>query len=254
MNLHCYHQLPASYKSASRIAGLISEGWCERELYCAACESDRLERSAPNTKAIDFVCPRCSEAYQLKCGKGWNQSSILGAGYQAMRERARTDGFPDLVLMQYTPSWLVANLLLVPGIFITESVVKPRRALSPTARRAGWVGSTILIGKIPPDGRIPLVDAGTIIPRATVRSRMNAVRGLRDLSPELRGWALDVLGVVRQLRQKDFALSDVYAFEGDLQRLHPRNRNVRAKIRQQLQVLRDLGLIDFTARGHYRSA
>jgi hypothetical protein len=38
-----------------------------------------------------------------------------------------------------------------------------------------------------------------------------------------------------------------------LEDLHPANRHVRDKIRQQLQVLRDLGLIEFLGRGGYRS-
>jgi type II restriction enzyme len=35
--------------------------------------------------------------------------------------------------------------------------------------------------------------------------------------------------------------------------LHPDNRHVRDKIRQQLQVLRNLGLVEFLGRGRYRS-
>ena len=38
----------------------------------------------------------------------------------------------------------------------------------------------------------------------------------------------------------------------DLARFYPGNRNVRPKIRQQLQVLRDQGFLQFTARGRYR--
>ncbi|MCC7268444.1 MAG: hypothetical protein IT546_14060, partial [Caulobacteraceae bacterium] len=47
-------------------------------------------------------------------------------------------------------------------------------------------------------------------------------------------------------------LADVYAFEDRLARLYPGNRNVRPKIRQQLQVLRDQGYLDFVGRGLYR--
>ena len=39
----------------------------------------------------------------------------------------------------------------------------------------------------------------------------------------------------------DFTLNDLYAFEARLSALHPANRHVRAKIRQQLQVLRAPG-------------
>ena len=40
-------------------------------------------------------------------------------------------------------------------------------------------------------------------------------------------------------------------FEPDLKALHPRNQNIRPKIRQQLQVLRDVGLLEFTSLGNY---
>jgi len=55
------------------------------------------------------------------------------------------------------------------------------------------------------------------------------------------------------LNKKEFVLPDVYAFAAQLQELHPDNRHVRGKIRQQLQVLRDLGLMEFLGRGRYHS-
>jgi type II restriction enzyme len=58
---------------------------------------------------------------------------------------------------------------------------------------------------------------------------------------------------VRALNKTEFTLQDVYAFAVQLEKLHPGNWHVRDKIRQQLQVLRDLGLIEFTGRGRYRS-
>jgi type II restriction enzyme len=36
-----------------------------------------------------------------------------------------------------------------------------------------------------------------------------------------------------------------------LAKLHPHNAHVRDKIRQQLQVLRDLGLLEFLGGGSY---
>ena len=59
---------------------------------------------------------------------------------------------------------------------------------------------------------------------------------------------------VERVGRADFTLDDVYAFEPDLARLYPGNNNVRPKIRQQLQVLRDQGFLQFTARGRYRVA
>ena len=58
---------------------------------------------------------------------------------------------------------------------------------------------------------------------------------------------------MRALYKNEFALQDVYAFAAHLEKLHPGNRHVPDKIRQQLQVLRDLGLVEFLGRGRYGS-
>jgi type II restriction enzyme len=58
---------------------------------------------------------------------------------------------------------------------------------------------------------------------------------------------------VRGLNKNEFTLRDVYAFATHLEKLHPGNRHGRDKIRQQLQVLRDLGFVEFFGRGRYRS-
>ena len=71
------------------------------------------------------------------------------------------------------------------------------------------------------------------------------------MPPAVRGWALDVLTAVRKLAKARFSLQELYELEPYLQKIHPHNRNVRPKIRQQLQVLRDLGLIQFTSPGNY---
>jgi len=71
--------------------------------------------------------------------------------------------------------------------------------------------------------------------------------------PELTGWGADVWACVEKLPKK-FSLSDVYKFEQELSRRHPDNHHVREKIRQQLQVLRDRGLVTFLDDdGHYMS-
>ena len=57
---------------------------------------------------------------------------------------------------------------------------------------------------------------------------------------------------VEDIGLHSFTLDDVYAHEARLQAIYPGNNNVRPKIRQQLQVLRDQGLLEFTGRGRYR--
>jgi len=132
------------------------------------------------------------------------------------------------------------------------SAVERRPPLAPTARRAGWVGCNILLNKIPKDARIPIVESGRFRPSFEVRRAYQRLRPLEQLKAEMRGWTLDVLNVVRSLNKAEFSLPEVYAYTDELAELHPKNSNVQPKIRQQLQILRDLNLLEFLGAGHYR--
>jgi type II restriction enzyme len=48
------------------------------------------------------------------------------------------------------------------------------------------------------------------------------------------------------------SLADVYGHTDHLAKLHPKNAHIRDKIRQQLQLLRDLGVLEFLGSGSYR--
>jgi hypothetical protein len=76
--------------------------------------------------------------------------------------------------------------------------------------------------------------------------------GVETITKTLSGWKLDVFNVVSKIRQNIFDLRTAYEFENELRKLHPENQNIEPKIRQQLQELRDLGLIEFISPGLYR--
>lgn len=61
-----------------------------------------------------------------------------------------------------------------------------------------------------------------------------------------------MLNCVNMIEDKDFAFDHIYRFEELLARKHQDNHHVKDKIRQQLQMLRDNVIIEFTERGHYR--
>lgn len=252
MNLQCSIDLAATYKAGSQIARVLSEQWCSRELYCPACDSSRISPSRANTPAFDFTCPKCEEAFQLKSSRVWNPRKIPDAAYDAMIRAIRSDSAPHLLVLQYTNAWFIQNVLLIPKMFFAESVIERRKPLSPTARRAGWVGCNILLSGIPEDGKIAIVSSGVPEPREKVRREFERVRELGKLPPPSRGWTVDVLNAIRRLGRSQFSLQELYQLAPELQAAHPGNRNVRPKIRQQLQVLRDLRLLDFTDRGAYR--
>jgi type II restriction enzyme len=165
----------------------------------------------------------------------------------------RENRTPNLFALEYEPSdWAVVNLILIPSFAFPLSAIEKRRPLAAHARRAGWVGCNILLDAIPADARIAIVRAGNSISPKIVREQYLKVLPFEKLTPEKRGWTLDVLNALRRLGKTEFALSDVYAAEHGLARLHPANRHVRPKIRQQLQVLRDLGFVQFLGGGEYR--
>ena len=251
MNLQCRTELASAYKAGSQIARILTEEWCTRELYCAACASNRLSPARANTPAIDFVCPECEQSFQLKSLKTWNPRKIPDAAYDSMVRAIRADKTPNLLVLQYSPDWLVLNLLLIPRMFFSESTLEKRTPLSSRARRAGWVGCNILLGQIPEDGKITMVRNSSPTPESQVRDEFSRVRRLAEVPPSLRGWTVDVLNAIRGLGKSQFSLRELYECESPLKVLHPRNRNVRPKIRQQLQILRDLGLIEFTTPGNY---
>jgi len=251
MNLQCLAQIATRYNARSQAARAVTEEWCAREMYCAACESNRLTQTKANTPAFDFVCPLCRQLYQLKSSRNWSIVEIPDAGYDAMIRAIRTDQTPNLLVMHYSADWVVTNMLLVPRVFFTESIIRKRKPLGPRARRSGWVGCNILLRDVPDDGRITLVSSGQAVGMQRVRAEFSRIRKLSELAPSMRGWTVDVLRVIRRLRKQSFSLAEIYGFESELRDLHPHNQHVRPKIRQQLQVLRDLGIITFDSPGEY---
>jgi len=69
-------------------------------------------------------------------------------------------------------------------------------------------------------------------------------------------WKELVLHCVKDLcsnkGRRDFNLGEIYEYEQWMGAHYPQNHTVKEKIRQQLQYLRDDGLIVFTDRGNYR--
>jgi len=170
-----------------------------------------------------------------------------------MKRAILEDRTPNLFVLNYDlDAWAVRSVLLVPHFAFALSAIERRKPLAATARRAGWVGCNILLDKIPVHARISVVSEGTPVTAHEVRSSYNRLRPLGTLQVEKRGWTLDVLQVVQSLGKMEFTLADVYAHADALAKLHPANQHIQPKIRQQLQILRNMGLLEFLGPGSYR--
>lgn len=244
----------ATYKSAAQRVRVISEAWAADNLYCPCCPSDTIERCRNNQEAVDYTCSSCHASFQLKSSQTYFSTRVVDGAFAAMMRAVAQGAVPNLLLLHYDPSrWEVRNLTLIPYFALTSSCIEKRRALSATARRVGWVGCNIVLCNIPPDVRIPWIKSGVPVSPQQVRTSLRSVSSLGNVAPAQRGWTLDILKVVRALEKREFCLADVYAHSAELQALHPGNRHVRDKIRQQLQALRDLGFLQFLGHGTYRT-
>jgi hypothetical protein len=241
------------YNSGSQNARAWTEQWVSAWVYCPNCGAEQIKPFPNNSPLADFHCIKCNEEYELKSQKSKFGDKVLDGEFKTKCERLAADNNPNLFLMNYDLKQLsVVNFFVVPKHFFIRDIIEERKPLSATARRAGWIGSKILLNRIPQSGKIHIVRNGQIESKETVLSQWSKTLFLRDQSPDARGWLIEVMKCVEAIGKKEFSLEDVYAYEKQLSFLYPDNQNVRPKIRQQLQFLRDRGYLDFVSRGYYR--
>lgn len=251
MELRCDGSWAIGYKSLPQQSRVISERWFRENAYCLACTSNLLQPTPNNTKAADFQCQSCAQHYELKTFRR-QASKIVDGAFSSMMSRIESGCAPTLMLLERTLDWRIQNLTAIHYIFVTPDVIEKRPPLSATARRAGWTGCNIRLDLVASDARIGIIQAGAAIDPAIVRANFRRYEGLRAIPGNRRGWTTLALDVVRRLRAQQFTLDQVYAYEQVFAQRFPNNRHVRPKIRQQLQVLRDLGYLEFHGRGRYR--
>jgi type II restriction enzyme len=169
-----------------------------------------------------------------------------------MIERISSENNPNFFFLTYTKEWTVNNFLIIPKQFFTSEIIIKRPPLAETARRAGWIGCYIDISKVSDTGKIFLVKNQKAINQEIVKETFNRTLFLRTASKDAKGWLLDIMSCMDLIKKDSFSLDEVYQFEENLKLKYPNNNFIKDKIRQQLQVLRDKGLIEFIARGRYR--
>ncbi|PID66124.1 MAG: restriction endonuclease [Gammaproteobacteria bacterium] len=252
MNLLFDTELSKNYKSNSQIARVLTEDWVLKNSYCPSCGNVSLDDYENNRPVADFFCQECDEEFELKSKKGTLSKTITDGAYKTMIERINANSNPNFFFLTYSKDWSVNHFLIIPKHFFTQEIIIKRPPLAPSAKRAGWVGCNIDISNVPDTGRIFLVRNKVIADKKTVTSNFNKTLFIRDKNLESKGWIIEVLKCVDAIKSDVFTLSEIYQFEPILQQKYPNNHFIKDKIRQQLQFLRDKGLIEFVCRGKYR--
>jgi type II restriction enzyme len=240
-----------SYKSNTQKIRVMSESWAGKNLYCPSCLSEYLSGFNNNNPIGDFYCEKCLEQFELKSKLGVFGSKIVDGAYHKMIERISSSQNPNFLFLSYNKVYGINDLFLIPKHFFIPDIIEKRNPLSESARRSGWIGCNINLSKLPQLGKIPIIHKSTIIDKNIVRSKwLNAFKLRKEVNSS-KGWIFDILTLIENLSTDNFSLIDIYNYDIVLSSKYPENNNVRPKIRQQLQKLRDLGYVKFLGNGQY---
>jgi type II restriction enzyme len=252
MKLSLDSELAKAYTSTSQKARVLTEGWVLNEVYCPSCGSP-VDNYDNNKPVADFYCKKCIEDFELKSKNGKIGKKVSAGAYSQMIKRISSPEKPNFFFMGYLDTLSVNDFFVVPKHFFVSEMIEERKPLAETARRAGWIGSNILFSKIPKAGQIFYIEDGKEIAKAHVLEKWQKTVFLKKIKKaDTKGWILDIMNCIDALHKKEFTLADVYAFENDLKLIHPENKNIKPKIRQQLQFLRDKGYLEFVGEGVYK--
>lgn len=250
MNLYFDRHLATGYNSKSQQIRVMSEAWIIDNLYCLNC-GEKLIHAKNNMPVCDFICKNCNFEYELKSTKNFKAKKVNGGSYRAMYDKIYSGINPSFIILNYYPETLkVKNLLVVPKQFFTTSIIEKRKPLRNTAKRKGWTGCLINLGDIPDAGKIYIIKDEINLPKDEALRTFCSTKFLYNIESISKGWLLDIIICIEKINKDIFSLNDIYQYENFLKLKHPDNNNIRAKIRQQLQILRDKGYVTFPSRGN----
>lgn len=225
----------------------------QRNIYCPSCGNDELNRFSNNNPVADFLCVSCKSEYELKSKKNSFSLKIVDGAYKTMIERINANNNPHFFFLNYSLKGLqVLNFLVIPKHYFINNIIEKRNPLNITARRAGWIGCNILLQNIPSTGKIYLVKNGEFQNKKIVLETWTKTAFLDNQKKESRGWLIEIMKLIEKIPTENFSLPDVYKFEKNLKERFPNNNFIKDKIRQQLQVLRDKGILEFKGNGQYK--
>ena len=244
--------LVTSYKSIPQKIRVMSEAWAEEHIVCPNC-GNTLSKSKDNNPVGDFICQNCREEYELKSKSNSFGRKITDWAYGTMIERLQSTTNPSFFGLNYSKNLEIINFFVIPKFYFTPSIIEQRKPLAPTAKRAWWVGCNILLEPIPESGKIYYIQGGKSREKWYVLEDWQKTYFLAEKQNiESKWWLLDVMRCIDMLGKSEFTLADMYNFTTILKEKHPENNNIEAKIRQQLQMLRDKGYLEFGGKGVYK--
>lgn len=253
MNLSFEQSLSKNYTNNSQKIRAMSEPWTVQNIFCPNCGHE-LSELENNKKVSDFLCKNCLENFEQKASKNKFKNKVLASEYYSLIQRLEATDKPHFFFLHYLDViFSVNDFFVVPKYFFVSEIIEKRKPLSNNAKRAGWTWANILFSQIPSSWKIYYVEDGKIISKEKILQKWEKTKFLKEIKRDnLKWWILDIMNCIDSLNKTDFKLKEIYAFEKDLEILHPENKNIKPKIRQQLQFLRDKWYLEFIKKWRYR--
>lgn len=242
--------IASAYKSNSQKIRVMTEFWAWENVFCPNCWEQIIHY--PNWKPVaDFYCASCKEDYELKSWKTEKFSNtIMDWSYKTMIERLESNTSPNFFVLQYNKQFQVLNYIAIPNYFIRTQDIIPRSKW--IKWRPNYIMCNISMNWIPESGKIFFIKNWEKRNKKEILQNWNKMIFLKEKKTESKGWILDIMRCIETIRKKEFTLQELYNFEPILKEKYPNNNFIKDKIRQQLQILRDKGYLEFVSSGKYR--
>jgi len=220
MNLTFQTSLSNSYTNNSQKIRIMSENWTLENWFCPNCGS-KLSEQENNKKVSDFLCENCLENFEQKASKKKFKWKTIAGEYNTYVERLKEKNKPNFFFLYYL-DWIfsVNDFFVVPKYFFVPEIIEKRSKW--LKNRPNYYMCNILFDKIPNSWKIYYIEDWKEISKEKVLEKWQKTAFLKDI-------------------KKD-----------NLKILHPENKNIKAKIRQQLQFLRDKWYLEFLDIGKYK--
>ena len=252
MNLTFQKSLSTSYKNNSQKIRVMSEKWTEKNIFCPNCGS-KISGLDNNKKVSDFLCEECLENFEQKASKKKFKGKVIAWWYNSYIKRFKENNKPNFFFLHYL-DWIysINDFFVVPKYFFVSEIIEKRK--NGLKNRPNYYMCNILFDRIPNSWKIYYIEDWKEISKEKVLEKWQKTAFLKDIKKDnLKGWILDIMNCIESLNKEKFSLKEIYDFEKNLEILHPENKNIKAKIRQQLQFLRDKWYLEFLEkRGNYR--
>lgn len=253
MDLVLNKNVATNYKSNPQKIRIMADSWAVKNLYCPKCGLV-LKKYQDNKPVADYYCKSCNLDFELKSTSKNVANKIVDGAYDTMIKRLNSDTNPSLFILEYIKEkYIIKNLLLLPKYYFIPNIIEKRKPLSAGARRAYWIGCNIVVKDIPNTAKINYIQNGCLINKLDVVNNWSKISFMKSVdNKNAKGWLLEIMKIIDQIDVDTFTLEELYKFEKYLKIKYPNNNFIKDKIRQQLQILRDVGYLEFIDRGRYR--